>query len=117
MQGLSESKNEGSSINSDVILWGIAAIVLSIIMVTFNNSSMVLGASFLAKSFSVIVGILLGTIGALIGNALRKFAHPNTVYTTGGFFQLIWIKVFWSMGPQVVGLFLGVSLGISIVLN
>ena len=86
-------------------------------MVTFNNAPMVLGASFLTKAFSVIVGILLGTIGALIGNALRKFAHPNTVYTNGGFFQLIWIKVFWAMGPQVIGLFVGVSLGISIVLK
>ena len=40
-------------------------------------------------------------IGTLLGDAIRKFAHPDAVYT-GGILNLIWIKVFWLMGPQVI---------------
>ena len=111
-----EEASDGFAISQSVILWGIAALVLAIIMCTFNNSPMVLRAGFFAKFFAVIVGTALGLGGALIGDALRKFAHPDSVYTNGGFFQLIWIKVFWVCGPQVIGLGIGVALGCSIVL-
>lgn len=105
------------AVSQTVILWGGAALVLAIIMCTFNNSAMVLRAGFFAKSIAVILGAVLGLAGALIGDALRKFAHPDSVYTNGGFFQLIWIKVFWACGPQVIGLGIGVALGCSIVLK
>jgi hypothetical protein len=115
--GTSKAETEKLAINSEIILWSISALVLSILMVTFNNSAMVLGAGFLAKSFSIIVGTIIGSIGALAGNVLRKFARPDTIFTNGGFFQLIWVKVFWAIGPQVIGLFIGVALGSSLVLS
>lgn len=106
----------GFAVSQTVILWGVAALVLAILMCTFNNSPMVLRAGFFAKTFAVILGTALGLGGALIGDALRKFAHPDSVYTRGGFFHLIWIKVFWACGPQVIGLGIGVALGCSLVL-
>ncbi|MFV7463677.1 hypothetical protein [Pseudomonas shirazica] len=106
----------GFAVSQTVILWGIAAFVLAILMITFNNSALVLRAGFFAKFFAVILGTILGLGGALLGDALRKFAHPDSVYTSGGFFHLIWIKVFWVCGPQVIGLGIGVALGCSIVL-
>ncbi|HDS0927958.1 TPA: hypothetical protein QDZ23_002614 [Pseudomonas putida] len=106
----------GFDVSQTVILWGIAAFVLAILMITFNNSALVLRAGFFAKFFAVILGTILGLGGALLGDALRKFAHPDSVYTSGGFFHLIWIKVFWACGPQVIGLGIGVALGCSIVL-
>ncbi|HBP1969509.1 hypothetical protein FA346_26250 [Pseudomonas aeruginosa] len=84
---------------------------------TFNNSAMVLGAGFFMKFLAVIVGSVLGLIGALLGDAIRKFAHPDAVFTNGGLFQLVWIKVFWLLGPQLIGLVLGAFLGISLVLR
>ena len=53
----------------------------------------------------------------LIGDAIRKFAHPDAVFTGGGMLSLIWIKVFWKVGPQVIGLFIGVMLGCALVLR
>ena len=97
--------------------WGIAAIALAIFSVTSNTSPLVLGASTAAKVFAVIVGILLGTVGALLGDALRRFARPSEFFTQGGFFSLIWIRVFWAIGPQVVGLVIGVLLGGALVLR
>lgn len=112
-----DGKAEGFGISQAVLWWGLAAFVLAIIMCTFNNSAMVLRAGFFAKTFAVILGTVLGLGGALIGDALRKFAQPSSVYTSGGFFHLIWIKVFWVCGPQVIGLGIGVALGCSIVLR
>lgn len=105
------------SLNPAIIGWAIAAIVLSILAVTFNNSAMVLGTGFFMKFLAVIVGSVLGLIGALLGDAIRKFAHPDAVFTSGGLLQLVWIKVFWLLGPQLIGLVLGAFLGISLVLR
>lgn len=105
------------SLNPAIIGWAIAAIILSILAVTFNNSAMVLGAGFFMKFLAVIVGSVVGLIGALLGDAIRKFAHPDAVFTNGGLFQLVWIKVFWLLGPQLIGLVLGAFLGISLVLR
>ena len=100
-----------------VVGWGIAAIVMSILMVTFNHSAMVLGAGFFLKVLAAMAGAVLGLVGALIGDAIRRFAQPDAVYTTGGTLHLIWLKLFWLLGPQVIGLIIGVALGCSLVLR
>lgn len=112
-----DESSGGFAVSQTVILWGIAALVLAILGCTFNTSPMVLRAGFFAKFFAVVLGTGLGLAGALLGDALRKFAHPDSVYTNGGFFQLIWIKVFWTCGPQVIGLGIGVALGCSLILK
>lgn len=86
-------------------------------MCTYNNSYMVLTAGFFAKFFAVIVGTLLGTLGAFIGETLRNFARPDSFFTNGGFFNIIFIKVFWMCGPQLIGMFIGIALGCSLVLK
>lgn len=100
-----------------VIGWAIAAVVVSILIVVKNNSALVLGASTFAKVGAVMVGSVLGLIGALLGDAIRRFARPDAVYTRGGMLQLIWIKVFWLVGPQVVGLIGGIAIGCALVLR
>ncbi|KTT29580.1 hypothetical protein NS201_15690 [Pseudomonas oryzihabitans] len=108
---------ENTPINPATLGWGLAAIAVAIFMIVFNHSAMVLGAGFFAKCVAVAVGAVLGWLGALIGDAIRRFAQPDAVFTNGGILQLIWIKVFWALGPQVIGLFIGVSLGASLVLR
>lgn len=100
-----------------VVGWGIASLALAIAALTFNTSPIVLGASFMAKAFAVLVGAVLGTVGALIGNTIRKFAQPDAVFTQSGFLGLIWIRVFWTVGPQVIGLLAGVFVGAALVLR
>ncbi|QAY94141.1 hypothetical protein CUN63_08575 [Pseudomonas sp. ACM7] len=84
---------------------------------TYNTSSMALGAGWFAKCLAVLVGAFLGWLGALAGDAIRKFAHPDAVYTSGGMLSLIWIKLFWALGPQVIGLGIGVVFGCAMVLR
>ena len=117
MDSKNVDKAEGSPVNQALVIWCAIAFILSIVMCTFNSSAMVLGASFFAKFLAVIVGSVLGLVGAVIGDAIRKFARPNSVHTNGCFLSLIWIKVFWNIGPQVIGLGIGVALGCSLVLR
>ncbi|MDH0897617.1 MULTISPECIES: hypothetical protein [unclassified Pseudomonas] len=105
------------AITPAVIGWGVASVVLSILMITFNHSAMVLGAGFFMKFLAFIAGAVMGLVGALIGDAIRRFAQPDAVYTTGGALHLIWLKLFWLLGPQVIGLILGIALGSSLVLR
>lgn len=106
-----------ASIDPRYLVWGTLALALAILTCTVNSSALVMRAGFFTKFFAVIVGTGVGLTGALIGDALRKFAHPDAVYTTGGMLQLIWIKVFWRIGPQVIGLVGGVMLGCTLVLK
>lgn len=110
-------ENDNTALIKSALAWGVAALICAIFMCTFNSSQMVLRAGFFLKLVAIIAGTLAGTAGALIGDAIRKAAHPDAVYTSGGLFSLLWIKVFWAVGPQVIGLVLGVMLGASLVLK
>lgn len=113
----SPSEDSLPAFNPGLIGWAIAALALGILSVTLNTSAMVLGAGLLAKCFAVVVGTVLGWIGAVVGDAIRKFAHPDAVFTSGGLLSLLWIKIFWRVGPQLIGLACGVMLGCALVLR
>lgn len=113
----SPAENSLPPFNLGLIGWAIAALALGILSVTFNTSAMVLGAGLLAKCFAVVVGTVLGWIGAVVGDAIRKFAHPDAVFTSGGLLSLLWIKIFWQIGPQLIGLVAGVMVGCALVLR
>ncbi|WP_202020914.1 hypothetical protein [Pseudomonas sp. ADAK18] len=115
--GVNKEGDNTSGISPAMIGWGVAAAVLAIVSVTFNTSHMALGAGWFAKCVAVLVGAFLGWLGALAGDAIRKFAHPDAVFTNGGILSLIWIKVFWAVGPQVLGLCVGVFFGGAMVLR
>lgn len=99
------------------ITWGVVALIFAVIACTFNTAPMVVRAGFFAKLIAVVVGTALGIGGALLGDAVRRFAHPDAVFTTGGMLSLVWIKLFWKVGPQLVGLVIGVAVGVALVLR
>ena len=107
----------GYRVERTVVIWAGLAVVLAILMCTVNSSAMVLRAGFFLKLIAIVVGAVLGLVGAVLGDAIRKFAQPDAVFTSGGMLQLIWVKVFWKVGPQMIGLVLGVALGTSLVLK
>lgn len=107
----------GYRVERTVVIWAGLAVVLAILMCTVNSSAMVLRAGFFLKLVAIVVGAVLGLVGAVLGDAIRKFAQPDAVFTSGCMLQLIWVKVFWKVGPQVIGLVLGVALGVSVVLK
>ncbi|MGE0429381.1 MAG: hypothetical protein AB7P11_15365 [Hydrogenophaga sp.] len=53
-----------------------------------------------------VSGSIFTTIGALAGDALRRLAMPD-LYVTRGFTDSIKKRIFWAIGPQAIGWFLG----------
>lgn len=104
-------------VSPTVIGWGGASIVFTIFALSVSVSPAVLGAGFMAKVIAGIVGSAFGLAGALLGNSLRKFFKPDAVFTTDGVANLVWLKIFWAIGPQVIGLVIGWALGTALILD
>lgn len=104
-------------VSPSVIGWGVASVAFTIFAIAVNVSPAVLGAGLLAKIFAGVVGSVFGLAGALLGNAFRNFARPDAVFTNGGVASLVWIKIFWAIGPQVIGLVIGSAFGVGLIVN
>ncbi|MFN3714432.1 MAG: hypothetical protein ACK4SX_12310 [Alcanivoracaceae bacterium] len=98
-------------------IWGAVALGLVIFNYVYSTMPEILAAGFWAKSFALIVATVTGTVGALIGDGIRRFAMPSGFFTTGGMGSIIWMKLFWMIGPQTIGVVIGTFLGLAIVLG
>lgn len=112
----SGSDSEITPAQKSAIIWAISAFAFAVFTHIFNNSHMVKHAGFFAKVFSVLVATGLGTIGALIGDGIRKFAIPDAMLSSG-MGETIKAKLFWKVGPQLIGMALGVFIGAALVLG
>lgn len=99
-----------------IFIWGLISLAVATVLCLFNNSPIVLVASSISKFFAIVVGTLFGIAGALIGDFIRVYTKPDVVMTNGGLGNILWSKIFWSIGPQVIGLLIGVCLGTVLVL-
>lgn len=55
----------------------------------------------------LISGTVFTTIGVMAGDVIRRFVMPD-VYFTSGAVDSFKKKVFWSIGPQAIGWFIGI---------
>lgn len=99
------------------IIYAVVAFFMACFVVFVNNAPAVKNAGVLAKILAIIVATGVGALGALLGNALRLAVHPDAVFTMGGFWSLLWIKVFWKWGPQTIGMVAGVFIAAAMVLK
>jgi hypothetical protein len=67
--------------------------------------------------FVWIAGALLGVVGVRIGDALRRVAKPDIIITSGGLQGMLAARIFWSVGPQTVGLLIGTVVGSGILMG
>lgn len=72
-------------------------------------------AGSFCENYMCFLSIPAGTIGAILGDYIRRFAKPDFIITDGKFLSLVWQKTFWLCGPQVVGMFIGIFVGFYIV--
>lgn len=94
------------------VLWTIIAILISF-MATAADMPQHIPHLALKFFFVWIVGALLGVVGVRIGDALRRAAKPDFIITSAGFQGMLMAKIFWSVGPQTVGLLIGTVVGCS----
>lgn len=100
-----------------LLTWGAVSFVFAALFTFNNNSAMVLMASGFLKVVAVLVGTATGTVGAWIGEAIRRYALPDGFFTDGGMTSILKTKLFWAIGPQFIGMFLGMATGAAIVLK
>lgn len=62
------------------------------------------------------VAIPTSFLGVWTADVLRRFVMPDAIMTSGGFFDLLKARLFWTLGPQAIGLVVGTGIGLSLVL-
>ncbi|WP_406867162.1 hypothetical protein [Paraburkholderia fungorum] len=98
------------------VLWMITALLISF-MATGANMPPHTQHLALKFFFVWIAGTLLGIVGVRISNALRRAAKPDIIITSGGLQGMLGAKIFWSVGPQTVGLLIGTVVGCSTLMG
>jgi len=61
---------------------------------------------FFGHLATLVFGTLFTTVGVVIGDALRRFVKPDLIFASDGV-ELFRKKVFWWIGPQAIGWFIG----------
>lgn len=56
---------------------------------------------WLSWSLFYVSSIVGGLVLASIANALRLYVMPHAVLIHGGFFDILFNKIFWAIGPQL----------------
>ncbi|MCD1655177.1 hypothetical protein K7J14_10745 [Treponema zuelzerae] len=88
--------------------------ILTIISAFSGTAEISGGQAIIFVILSLMLCPILGFIGFLIGEKLRDALHPDFVITSG-FMSLLKEKVFWAIGPQVIGGFLGILIASGII--
>lgn len=97
--------------------WAIAALAFGFLFVFKNSDPSILIAGTFTKIGAALVGAVVGFVGAMIGDSIRRFTKPDAFFTTGGLGSILGTKLFWMVGPQVIGMFIGIFLGMAIVIH
>ena len=97
---LHKDNNEKSNdFLTSFIIWFAVSLVMSITIVSMTRSSL----GFFRAFFFILLSIILGPLAAVIGNSIRKFSQPDTILVGPGIGVFILAKIFWKIGPQLIG--------------
>jgi hypothetical protein len=88
------------------VLWTIIAILISFMATAANMPQ---HTQHLALKFDYV--------GVRIGNVIRRAAKPDIIITSAGLQGMLGAKIFWSVGPQTVGLLIGTVVGCSTLMG
>lgn len=109
---MSDDTNERQAkISGLTIIYGIMAIVLGLIAAYAMDEKQF---GIIAKCFGFIFGTIFSFVGVYIGDLVRKAVLPDAIYGSG-MTDLIKQKLFWFIGPQLIGGAIGAFIGASII--
>lgn len=107
--------SESNERNPMQILYVILCLLLAILCAVGKYKDYSPG--FFARGGIFILCFIGSYIGALIGDFLRRLALPDSFFTSGGMIDILKTKLFWAIGPQFIGIFIGGIVGTSIILS
>lgn len=88
-------------INSLLICFSISFVLT--ILIIFSKSVHIGFFGYVACLLSLTI---FPTIGVFLGDTFRRFVLPDAYFTTGAV-DTFKKKIFWMMGPQAIGWFIG----------
>ena len=74
------------------------------------NHRVVVQVSFWVRAGVFIAGTVGGTIGMMLGRFARDLVRPDFIITGGGMSGLVKARLFWALGPQLIGMLAGLFL-------
>ncbi|SPW28705.1 Uncharacterised protein [Edwardsiella tarda] len=84
------------------------AFVISFFVVLFNVFSHTGEIRTFGQGVGYLFWMTLGPgTGMVVGAALRLWLMPDSIYTSEGMTGLLKARLFWSIGPQCIGWFVG----------
>lgn len=83
------------------------------ILAIFGSLIAFLDDSIPVAIVSFAFGVAGGILGAVIGNKIRVYTHPNAILTSG-IADTFKQRIFWQIGPQLIGVIAGVLIGLVI---
>lgn len=115
---MSEEQSSNTATDSSLGLYFIVSAVLCLIIVIpmkqFPTSSFHYFPGVIGKIFMFILGVPGGTLGMVLGRKIRDAIQPDAIYYQKTS-ELVWSRIFWSIGPQSIGLIIGLAIGMLIV--
>ncbi|VVE75918.1 hypothetical protein PCA31118_05093 [Pandoraea captiosa] len=95
-------------------IWAIVCVV-----VAFFAASVYLphqAHAFVLKFLSLwIAGSMLGHVGVRLGDGVQRIIQPDILVTSARISDVMWTRICWAIGPQIVGLYVGAVVGTSIL--
>jgi len=104
-------------LKQQALLWAVLSLAWSIFLAYANSHRTLAGLSFIVVALVTLAGTVGGTLGALIGLWVRNALQPDFVITDGRASSIAKNKLFWWIGPQLIGFGLGSVFLFSLVLT
>lgn len=107
-----------------VVIWLVVSIVASTLIVAAGVANLIFGEGsatigFWSATWRLALGFILSVPASLflasIGDKLRTMAMP-VVILSSGFVDTLKTKLFWAIGPQIIGVLIGQAIVWSLIL-
>lgn len=103
------------------IRYGVAIFVAICVVVAFfilrkTPGYISLNLSLLIELIILISLFIFGYIGFIVGDFLRHWVMPSH-FIANDFYTLVQMKIFWKIGPQLVGMIIGGAIPLFVTLE
>ena len=92
----------------------IFSLIVSIFTSEMKYEGEIIKLGFFVRFFMVLCGTPGAFLGLKAGKAIRDYLMPDMFFTTGGVKEIAKTKIFWAIGPQAIGFFIGYGIGAGI---
>ncbi len=112
-----EKTDSGEGKKIFIGVFGVLSLALSIMFGYYAGSYFLSAPGFWTRAILIVIAIVAGTplgvAGATIGDAFRRAACPDQI-KEDSFLKALQTNLYWAIGPQLIGMFIGVAVGTSL---